>query len=71
MGALPLLRDFAALIEVSHLSAESRSWISARFDAFALNLPARRIEKTERLDADGMQSASLYNLDAIIRRKIV
>jgi FkbM family methyltransferase len=69
MEALPQLGNFAALIEVAHMSDAERDWITQRFAVFGLNIAAKRLQKIERLDAEGMRSSSIYDQDAVILRK--
>ncbi len=66
---LPALGNFAALIEVAHMSEPDRSWIAAHFDVLGWNTGTRRLQRTERLDGEEMKAASLYDQDAVIRRK--
>jgi FkbM family methyltransferase len=69
LDALPPLRNFAALVEIAHLSDRERSWIARHFDVFGFDLRTRRLMRTDRFDREAMKSASLYDQDVVIRRK--
>jgi FkbM family methyltransferase len=69
LDALPTLRNFAALVEIAHLSDRERSWIARHFDVFGFDLRTRRLMRTDRFDREAMKSASLYDQDVVIRRK--
>jgi FkbM family methyltransferase len=66
---LESLLNFAALIEIAHMSADGMRWIFKNFDVFGLNLRTRELQKIEIRHAEDLKASSLYDQDVVIRRK--
>jgi FkbM family methyltransferase len=69
IDALPILRNFSALIEVAHMSEQHAKWIFLNFDVFGFSLQTQHLQKTDSLHAKDLKARCLYDQDAVIRRK--
>ncbi|RTL52876.1 MAG: FkbM family methyltransferase [Bradyrhizobiaceae bacterium] len=69
LGLLPLLdhfRDFAAYIEVAHLSSADKKWISEQFAIEAFDVEKEKLVSVP--DLDWPKNAGFYPYDVVIRR---
>ncbi len=71
-GLMPLLdrfRDFAAFIEVAHLSPADKDWISGHFAIEAFDMAKGVLVSVPNLNWE--ENSGLYPYDAVIRRRSV
>jgi FkbM family methyltransferase len=67
--ALPIVRNFCALIEIAHLLEKDMMWVVRNFDVYGFDLRSQQLQKIESLYAGDMKASCLYDQDVVIRKR--